>query len=215
MEYSTLLVPYGKRSFLTLRDGTKVWVNSGTEVRFPVNMEGRERSIYVDGEIYIEVSKDKERPFYVHTSGFDVRVYGTKFNVTSYKADSDKSVVLVEGSVSVWTKEKETKEVFLHPNQMYNTNGADAKVTNVNALQYITWKDGIWQFTSERLESIALRLSRYYGVDIHCDERTAAKSCTGKLILFDDVDKTLRIIEEIFGVRYETNQNEIIISMNP
>lgn len=215
VEYSTLLVPYGKRSFLTLRDGTKVWVNSGTEVRFPVNMEGRERSIYVDGEIYIEVAKDKERPFYVHTSGFDVRVYGTKFNVTSYKADKDKSVVLVEGSVSVWTKEKETKEVFLHPNQMYNTSGADAKVTNVNALQYITWKDGIWQFTSERLESIALRLSRYYGVEIHCDEKTAVKSCTGKLILFDDVNKTLQIIEEIFGVRYETNQNEIIISMNP
>ena len=152
---------------------------------------------------------------YIHTSGFDVRVYGTKFNVTSYKADKDKSVVLVEGSVSVWTKEKETKEVFLHPNQMYNASGADAKVTNVNALQYITWKDGIWQFTSERLESIALRLSRYYGVEIHCDEKTAVKSCTGKLILFDDVNKTLQIIEEIFGVRYETNQNEIIISMNP
>ena len=215
--YSTLLVPYGKRSFLTLRDGTKVWINSGTEVRFPVNMEGKERSIYVDGEIYIEVAKDKERPFYVHTSGFDVRVYGTKFNVTSYKAD--KSVVLVEGSVSVCskeeTKEKEAKEIFLHPDQMYHTTNRGPMITHVNALQYITWKDGIWQFTSESLESIALRLSRYYGVDIHCDEKTAVKSCTGKLILFDDVDKTLRIIEEIFGVRYETNQNEIIISMNP
>lgn len=217
--YSTLLVPYGKRSFLTLRDGTKVWINSGTEVRFPVNMEGKERSIYVDGEIYIEVAKDKERPFYVHTSGFDVRVYGTKFNVTSYKADKEKSVVLVEGSVSVCskeeTKEKEVKEIFLHPDQMYHTTNRGPMITHVNALQYITWKDGIWQFTSESLESIALRLSRYYGVDIHCDEKTAVKSCTGKLILFDDVDKTLRIIEEIFGVRYETNQNEIIISMNP
>jgi len=217
--YSTLLVPYGKRSFLTLRDGTKVWINSGTEVRFPVNMEGKERSIYVDGEIYIEVAKDKERPFYVHTSGFDVRVYGTKFNVTSYKADEEKSVVLVEGSVSVCskeeTKEKEAKEIFLHPDQMYHTTNRGPMITHVNALQYITWKDGIWQFTSESLESIALRLSRYYGVDIHCDEKTAVKSCTGKLILFDDVDKTLRIIEEIFGVRYETNQNEIIISMNP
>ena len=212
--YSTLLVPYGKRSFLTLRDGTKVWINSGTEVRFPVNMEGKERSIYVDGEIYIEVAKDKERPFYVHTS-----VYGTKFNVTSYKADKEKSVVLVEGSVSVCskeeTKEKEVKEIFLHPDQMYHTTNRGPMITHVNALQYITWKDGIWQFTSESLESIALRLSRYYGVDIHCDEKTAVKSCTGKLILFDDVDKTLRIIEEIFGVRYETNQNEIIISMNP
>lgn len=107
------------------------------------------------------------------------------------------------------------KEIFLHPDQMYHTTNRGPMITHVNALQYITWKDGIWQFTSESLESIALRLSRYYGVDIHCDEKTAVKSCTGKLILFDDVDKTLRIIEEIFGVRYETNQNEIIISMNP
>lgn len=217
--YSTLLVPYGKRSFLTLRDGTKIWVNSGTEVRFPVNMEGKERSIYVDGEIYIEVVKDRERPFYVHTSGFDVRVYGTKFNVTSYKADKEKSVVLVEGSVSVYskgdTKEKKMKEMFLQPNQMYCMTNQGAMITDVNACQYITWKDGVWQFTSECLESIALRLSRYYGVNIHCDERSAVKSCTGKLILFEDVDKTLRIIEEIFGVQYETNQNEIIISMNP
>ena len=110
---------------------------------------------------------------------------------------------------------EEVKEIFLHPDQMYHTTNRGPMITHVNALQYITWKDGIWQFTSESLESIALRLSRYYGVDIHCDEKTAVKSCTGKLILFDDVDKTLRIIEEIFGVRYETNQNEIIISMNP
>lgn len=213
--YSTLLVPYGKRSFLTLRDGTKIWINSGTELRFPANMEKKGRGIYVNGEIYIEVAKDETSPFYVRTSEFDVRVYGTKFNVTSYKADLNKSVVLVEGSVSVLTKEKEAEEIFLHPNQMYKTDQPGNKVTDVNALQYITWKDGIWQFTSERLENIVLRLSRYYGIKIHCDEISAAKSCTGKLVLFDDINETLQIIEEIFGVKYTPNQNEITISINP
>ena len=215
VEYSTLLVPYGKRSFLTLRDGTKIWINSGTELRFPANMEKKGRGIYVNGEIYIEVAKDETSPLYVRTSEFDVRVYGTKFNVTSYKADLNKSVVLVEGSVSVLTKEKEAEEIFLHPNQMYKTDQPGNKVTDVNALQYITWKDGIWQFTSERLENIVLRLSRYYGIKIHCDEISAAKSCTGKLVLFDDINETLQIIEEIFGVKYTPNQNEITISINP
>jgi len=215
VEYSTLLVPYGKRSFLTLRDGTKIWINSGTELRFPANMEKKGRGIYVNGEIYIEVAKDETSPFYVRTSEFDVRVYGTKLNVTSYKADLNKSVVLVEGSVSVLTKEKEAEEIFLHPNQMYKTDQPGNKVTDVNALQYITWKDGIWQFTSERLENIVLRLSRYYGIKIHCDEISAAKSCTGKLVLFDDINETLQIIEEIFGVKYTPNQNEITISINP
>lgn len=128
VEYSTLLVPYGKRSFLTLRDGTKIWINSGTELRFPANMEKKGRGIYVNGEIYIEVAKDETSPFYVRTSEFDVRVYGTKFNVTSYKADLNKSVVLVEGSVSVLTKEKEAEEIFLHPNQMYKTDQPGNKV---------------------------------------------------------------------------------------
>ena len=178
-------------------------------------MEKKVRGIYVNGEIYIEVAKDETSPFYVRTSEFDVRVYGTKFNVTSYKADLNKSVVLVEGSVSVLTKEKEAEEIFLHPNQMYKTDQPGNKVTDVNALQYITWKDGIWQFTSERLENIVLRLSRYYGIKIHCDEISAAKSCTGKLVLFDDINETLQIIEEIFGVKYTPNQNEITISINP
>ena len=76
VEYSTLLVPYGKRSFLTLRDGTKIWINSGTELRFPANMEKKGRGIYVNGEIYIEVAKDETSPFYVRTSEFDVREIG-------------------------------------------------------------------------------------------------------------------------------------------
>lgn len=213
--YSTLLVPYGKRSFMELPDGTKVWINSGTEVRFHVNMEGKERKICVDGEIYIEVAKDEERPFYVHTSGFDVRVYGTKFNVTSYRNDLEKSVVLLEGSVSVSHKKGEGGEMFLRPNQMYTENNRNAGIRDVNALQYISWKDGIWQFTSERLESVALRLSRYYGKNIHCEGEAALKSCTGKLVLFDDVDRTLQTIAQIFNVKYETDLNEITISMNP
>lgn len=211
LEYSTLLVPYGKRSFMEFQDGTRLWINSGTEVRFPTDLRaGKERRIYVDGEIYIEVAKDRQRPFLVETSNFEVAVYGTKFNVTSYKADSRKSVVLVEGSVAVRKPDRTSGEQILLSNQMYYENGVHTKIANVDAAKYIAWKNGLWQFDRESLGSIALRLSRYYGVKVNCVEQVARKTCTGNLVLFDDINQTLQTLKEIFGVDCETGQNNEI-----
>lgn len=207
-----LIVPKGKRSFLTLPDGTKVWVNSGTKVSFPSEMEGAERTIQVDGEIYIEVARNEEKPFYVCTSDFKVKVHGTKFNVMAYKGDETKSVVLVDGRVSVLV---EDQAVFLNPDQMYKMDKRGVDVYEVDAYKYVSWKDGVLQFTSERLSEIALRLSRYYGVNINCEEEAAQKSCTGKLVLFDNMENTLKTLSNIFPVRYEIQDNKIKISMNP
>lgn len=78
-----MVIPRGKRSVLTFSDGSKVWVNAGTRVIYPTEFEKDKREIYVDGEIYIEVARDEERPFYVRTKDMNVRVLGTKFNVTN------------------------------------------------------------------------------------------------------------------------------------
>lgn len=207
-----LIVPKSKRSFLTLPDGTKVWVNSGTTVRFPSEMNGTERTIHIDGEIYIEVAENPEKPFFVCTSDFKVKVYGTKFNVMAYKGDDTKSVVLVDGKVSVAV---EDQEIFLNPDQMYKTGKNGVDVYEVDACKYISWKDGVLQFTSERLSDIVLRLSRYYGVNFDCEEKAAQKSCTGKLVLFDDIENTLKTLSTILPVRYEVQNDKIKISMNP
>lgn len=215
VEYSTLLVPYGKRSFITLPDSTKIWVNSGTKLRFPTQMKGNERRVWVDGEIYLEVTRNESSPFYIQTSAFDVKVYGTKFNVDSYSSDTYKSVVLVEGSVSVSAKENKGREMFLKPNQLYEICNLGNRVKNVDASRYITWKNGILQFESEQLATIALKLSRYYGIKIHCDKMISSKSCTGKLILLDDADKTLQTIEDIFGVQCTfVDPDNVNISVN-
>jgi transmembrane sensor len=209
--YIRLLVPYGKRSCLLLPDGTKLWINSGTEVRFTNSMMGKERQIFVDGEIYIEVAHNPRRPFYVRTSDMNVRVYGTKFNVTSYHSDKIKRVALIEGRISVCSNKVKSNVVMLLPNQEYAQSNNGFSVRKVNATDFMSWKNGLWIFTNEELSSIALRLSRYYGKPIECAANISDKSCTGKLVLFDDVHTTMETIAEILSVRCLSINNKIYI----
>lgn len=104
---------------LTFSDGSKVWVNAGTRVIYPTEFEKDKREIYVDGEIYIEVARDEERPFYVRTKDMNVRVLGTKFNVTAYESEPIRSVVLAQGCVQVETTQ--TPKAILAPNQMFSS----------------------------------------------------------------------------------------------
>jgi len=209
--YTRLLVPCGKRSSLSLPDGTKMWINSGTEVRFSNAMNGKERQVFVDGEIYIEVAHNPKRPFYVRTSDMNVRVYGTKFNVTAYHRDKTKRVALIEGSISVGSNRGKKNTVMLSPDQEYAQSSNGFSVKKVNAADFMSWKDGLWIFTNEELGSIALRLSRYYGKPIECATSISNKSCTGKLVLFDNVDATMETIAEILSVRCLSINNKIYI----
>jgi ferric-dicitrate binding protein FerR (iron transport regulator) len=137
-----LTVPYGKHSSLTLEDGTKVWVNSGTTLEFPTIFRPDKREIHVEGEIYIEVAKKTDQPFYVNTARLSVEVSGTRFNVSAYTEDSEHSVVLVEGSVEVNVG---GEKIHLIPDQMLSVieNHFDRK--KVNVYDYISWKDDVLQ----------------------------------------------------------------------
>ncbi|WP_286854003.1 FecR family protein, partial [Proteiniphilum sp. UBA5259] len=131
---------YGKRSTLTLSDGSKVWLNSGSVLEFPAQFGSKKREIRLtSGEMYIEVIPDSQKPFHVHTSDFNVKVYGTKFNVSAY-ADSPRSVVLVEGRVSLQPVNK--KETFLSPSEqaVYSDNGT-FNTQKVDVTQFISWKN--------------------------------------------------------------------------
>lgn len=203
-----LIVPNGKRSSLILADGTKVWINSGSTLEFPNVFKGDAREIKVDGEIYIEVATDAQRPFLVHTSDITVRVLGTRFNVSSYKDDDFSDVVLVEGKVEVIC---ETENVVLLPDQLATIQGNSVEIKNVNVYDYISWKDGLYQFNSESLSMILKRISRYYNKIITLDENIASMTCTGKLVLFDDINTVLETISNTVPVKYEINSNNEIL----
>ncbi|MEA4935527.1 MAG: FecR domain-containing protein [Paludibacter sp.] len=204
--YNQLIVPYGKRAFLTLSDGSKLWVNTGTTVVYPVTFVKNKREIYVDGEVFAEVTHDRNKPFIVRTDKLDVQVLGTVFNVTAYKEDEQVNVVLVSGSVNV--KPEKGKATLIKPNQMYAYTDQSATLRNVDVENYISWKDGIYIFKNEPIEDILLRLSRYYNVTMKLPSSPSGINCSGKLELKDDLNELLNGLSEITSMSYGVKDNE-------
>lgn len=215
--YNQLLTPKGKRSVLILSDGSKAWVNAGTRVIYPVKFADKEREIYVDGEIYIEVSRDKSRPFIVKTKDMNVQVLGTKFNVTAYETDATSRIVLAEGKVSVKTNQSKLPTgTVLSPNQMLELSASQETVQSVNPSKYISWIDGLYVYDDERLANVALALSRYYGVEIECSDKVSALLCTGKLDLKETVDEILELLSYSSPIAYHKEGNKYFINeINP
>lgn len=206
---NTLIVPFGKRTSLTLPDSTQIWLNAGSRVEFPSRFAEGKREIYAEGEVYLEVAKDTERPFTVRTPFYDVRVLGTKFVVSAYKNEAEHAVVLAEGTVEVGLQNQ--LPCRLSPNHKWSVNDRKTKITEVVPYEYFCWKDGVLQFSQETLSTILHRISRYYGVKIDYvpgeEERIS-----GKLVLFEDVRTVLDNITVILPVTYTIHDQEIHIT---
>lgn len=205
---NTLVVPRGRRTSLLLADGSKVWVNSGSKLRFPSKFDAEKRMIEAEGEIYIEVARNGT-PFYVKTDSFTVNVLGTKFNLSAYAGEQTGTVVLVEGSVMVRTLENEN--IHLSPNRMLTIEAGKGQIKEVDVNDYISWKDGYLQFREESMENILLRLSRYYAIQIKCKPEIAGKNCSGKLVLFEDIRQTMNTISMLYNIRYQFESDTLII----
>lgn len=186
ISYNQLIVPMGRHSRLTLSDGTKMYVNAGSTVVFPHKFKKKEREIFVDGEVYLEVARNKDVPFNVRTTAMDVKVLGTSFNIRAYKEDDEQAVVLVSGSVQVYTKDKH--KVILSPDQKFGYSDGEYFISAIDSDNYISWIHGYYSYRQEPLVNIMKQISRYYGADIICGEKVGALTCTGKLDLKKDLD---------------------------
>lgn len=205
-----LVVPFGKRSNLTLADGTKVWINSGTQVDFPTKFVGKTREIMVNGEVYIEVKEDIIKPFIVHTNNLDIQVYGTSFNLSDYDGDFTKSVVLVEGSVSIKVAGKETK---LQPNRKLEITDGVINEQSVDVSEYISWTKGVLEFNETPISEILKKVGRYYNVQFEnsTDISLNEKTCSGKLFLSNNLDSVMVSISHISSTEYQREDNIIHI----
>lgn len=188
-EFIQLVVPNGKRTSIRFSDGTVAWVNSGSKLLYPKTFVGEKREIFIEGEIYLEVEKTKERPFIVHAKNFEVSVLGTKFNVNAYNEDNENSVVLIKGSVEVKTTNEKQKLV---PNQGLFAKNGSVKIKEVDVYSYICWKDGIMKVNGETLGNMFTRLSRHYNIQILCDDpHIVRESYRGKLDLQESLEDVL------------------------
>lgn len=207
-EYLTVVVPKGRRTTLKLSDGSTVWVNSGTKLVYPKTFNGKTREIMVDGEAYLDVAKDENRPFMVHTKGFDIAVLGTRFNVNAYSSDQENSVVLVEGSVEITAESSKGK---LIPNQGFFAANGDFSIKNVDVYPYVCWKDGVMLLNGESLDDIMKKLSRYYGVEIQCSDRFELERYKGKINLRESLETILYNISLSTPLSYTRNGDIFIV----
>lgn len=211
--YNQLIVPAAKRSFLELADGSKIWVNANTRVVYPVTFENKKREIYVDGEIYIEVSPDKERPFIVKSEKMDIRVLGTKFNVSAYATNKESSVVLVSGKVNVRTDNR--SESILEPSDRLSYGKGSTDIRKVNVENYISWKDGFYTFDNECFSIVLDKLSDYYGKKMTYNAEVGALRCSGSLNLSDDMVKVLTGLESTMPVNFTIEREYISVIVKP
>lgn len=171
VQYNTLTVPRGGQFQLTLSDGTKVWLNAASSIRYPVAFTGKERVVEITGEAYFEVAKDATEPFIVKRGSMVVQVLGTHFNVNAYNDEGIMKVTLLEGLIKVQLTNGGRQSTIVHPGEQAQLNKAGAiklmKDANVN--DAVSWKNGFFSFRNDNLEEVLLKLSRWYNVDVVYD----------------------------------------------
>jgi len=211
VSYNQLIVPMGRHSQVTLPDGTKMHVNAGTKVIFPHKFQDKIREIFVDGEVYLEVTPNEKAPFYVHTGKMDIKVLGTVLNVRAYEQDEKQEVVLVSGSVIV--KAGKSHETQLVPDQILNYSANNYSISSINAKEYVSWINGYFVYDREPLVNIMKHISRYYGVEITFSSNIPSVTCSGKLDLKEELDKIMNDLSGILPIRI-TKTGEVYI-VNP
>ena len=211
--FNTLQIPRGGEYFLTLADGTEVWLNAETEIRYPVQFTGNKRVVYLDGEAYFTVAPDKKKPFTVVSTHASVSVLGTQFNFRAYPDEQDVQTTLVSGSV-IMQSEKYKQQVKLVPGEQGVLEKRSANLTKqeVNTYLYTAWKDGRFAFRDARLEDLFNILARWYDLSIFYQSPEAKDiRFTGDLNKTDDFKSILKIIEQNERVTFTVNQRTVFI----
>ncbi|MFH6956915.1 FecR family protein [Flavobacterium aquidurense] len=214
--YNQIKIPNGKTFNLTLSDGTHVYLNAGSTLRFPVNfIKGMKREVYLEGEAFFEVSKDKLHPFIVNANAINVKVLGTKFNVSSYAEDKEVSTVLVEGSVSLNNDAKPNEKTMLIPGYKGAWSKTSDKILleKVDTSLYTNWMKGELVFKNVAFEAIIKKLERTYNVKIinHDEElnHTEINASFNKNI--ENINSVMNAISSVRGFNYQITEDKSII----
>jgi len=218
VSYNTINVPYGKRFDIILSDGTVVYLNSGSSLKYATKfLTNQTRNVILKGEAFFDVAHDKTRPFVVETEELNVKVLGTKFNLSNYQEDSSTDVVLTDGSVNLSYKniESEAKRVTLIPGMKGSLNKDDKSISTqkVNTTLYTSWLDNNLVFRDASFNYIIKKLERKYNVIIINNNKNLLNETFNATIECDkeniiDVFEYFKIIHHI---EYRVYENKIII----
>ncbi|WP_289660565.1 FecR family protein [Flavobacterium panacagri] len=203
---NTLIVPVGGIYAVSLSDGTKVWLNSKSSLKYPVEFSGNKRTVTLEGEAYFEVSKDPHSPFTVKTKSGNVTVLGTHFNVSAYEEDKNFETTLAEGKVKVSdiSKSKPAEETILQPGQQARVKNEALRVVEVDPSAYTAWKDGKFYFENENLKNILTKMARWYNFNVKFEQKALEQiKFTGIVLKDEPIDNFLDVISKSSNVKYK------------
>ncbi|RZL40688.1 MAG: FecR family protein [Pedobacter sp.] len=211
IQNNTVSTPRGGQYHLVLVDGTEVWLNAASSITFPTAFVGNDRKVKVTGEVYFEVSKDKQKPFMVNTNQSEIKVLGTHFNVNAYEDEDYQKTTLLEGAIEI---KKGNLTKLLSPGEQANisTVSETIKIKQIENLDaVIAWKNGYFQFLGSDLQSFMRQISRWYDTEVIYNGSIPVKEYTGKIPRNSHVDDLIKMLS-YSGIHCKVENNKITIN---
>ena len=211
VKYNTLSTPMGGQYQLSLPDGSRVWLNSGSSIRFPTAFIGKERIIELKGEAFFDIRENKKMPFIVKTNmSMDIRVLGTQFNVMAYDDEKSINTTLLEGSVQLL---KESGTAFLEPGQsaILNKGSGKIKVEAADVDEAVAWKNGYFIFSNENIESIMRKVSRWYNVEVDYQGNLSNKDFVGTISRDKNISEILKMLELTGAIHFKVDGRRVTV----
>lgn len=215
-QMSLLATPRGGQYQLTLSDGSKVWLNAASSIKFPSKFSGDKREVEVSGEVYMEIAKNAKQPFFVHTKKTMVQVLGTSFNINAYDDEDKEKTTLVEGSISVVSNDTKRNDmsvrVVLKP-------GQEAEITNnaqlttykaVDLNQTLAWKNGVFNFSNLSLKEVMRQLSRWYDLEVVYEKGVPNTTLAGEIGRDLNLSQVLKVLSSM-EVNFKIEGKRLIV----
>jgi transmembrane sensor len=209
--YNTISTPKGGQYQLTLSDGSKVWLNAASSLRFPASFSDDERKVELTGEGYFEVAHNAAKPFIVTKNNVEIKVLGTHFNVNAYDDENSMKVTLLEGSVKV---SKGNESTVISPGQQARISNLEKKIDvkkNVDLDEVIAWKNGLFQFDQANIKTIMRQIARWYDVDVVFEGKIPEVLFGGKISRDVNVSQVLKVLQE-GGIHFRVEGKKIIVT---
>jgi ferric-dicitrate binding protein FerR (iron transport regulator) len=222
LKYNTLEAPKGGQYQITLVDGTKIWLNAASVLKYPSQFAGKERKVELVGEAYFEVAKSKTKSFVVVSKQQEVQVLGTHFNINAYEDEASIKTTLVEGSVKITASPSSQKpeaaaeldDVILKPGQQSIVKDSRINIKEVDSEEAVAWKNGYFTFENDNLEMIMRKLERWYDVKVVYTGKISSKvKVMGFISRNTELPELLKMLESTDKFKFKTEGRRVTVML--
>lgn len=210
VRYNTVATPRGGQFHITLPDGSEVWLNAGSSIRFPTAFPGSERRVELKGEAYFEIAKNAKKPFLVAVNNSEIKVLGTHFNIMAYDDEKEMNTTLLEGSVEV-SKGTESQRITPGHSAIINKGTGRMSIEDADIEQAVAWKNDYFIFANENIESIMRKVSRWYNVDVTYKGNLKDKDFAGTISRKKNISELLRMLEMTGVVHFNVEERRVTV----